>query len=105
MNVEAQRIAIARACRLQGESGCHTNDDQLDRHWEILPDYLNDLNAMHEAEKALRRDQWPDYYNNLCVIYDPVEDISVTHATAAQRAEAFCRTLGLWKEQPQEQPA
>lgn len=61
------------------------------------PDYLKDLNAMHEAEKVLvGRNNW-----ELC---DYVHKLHATtngwpaFATAAQRAEAFLRTLNLWKE-------
>ena len=58
-----------------------------------LPDYLNDLNAMHEAEKVIREraDRVDSYLDQL----DGA--MSGVHATAAQRAEAFLRTLGLWK--------
>ena len=71
------------------------------------PDYLNDLNAMHEAEKVLSpanqlasgESQWSEYLvwlgfcgkNKTHVVYGCVT------ATAAQRAEAFLRTIGKWK--------
>lgn len=70
-----------------------------------LPDYINDLNAMHEAEKCL-----PDW--NAVVRYHkllkgmrsaeccPDVDRSWS-ATAAQRAEAFLKTIGKWKERDQ----
>jgi hypothetical protein len=67
-----------------------------------LPEYLSDLNAMHEAEKVLDAGQWDDYQQQL---REQVRgkgahprDISSSHATASQRAEAFLRTLGLWEE-------
>jgi hypothetical protein len=65
-----------------------------------LPDYLNDLNAMHEAEQVLTGDQQHDYKCHLLRMDYPDWEIKVTHATAAQRAEAFLRTLGLWTETP-----
>jgi len=43
MKPEQQRIAIARAC---GE-----DNDSILRG--LIPDYLNDLNAMHEAEQTM----------------------------------------------------
>ena len=57
-----------------------------------LPDYCNDLNAMHEAEKMLNTSKetfsrWCDYWDNLPIL----------HATAAQHAEAFLHTLGKWE--------
>jgi hypothetical protein len=76
------------------------------------PHYLNDLNAMHEAEKVLTYEQAEIFEDELCdvaksanvVLENPAPWRFVFHATAAQRAEAFLRTLGLWTEsltQPQ----
>lgn len=69
--------------------------------FQYLPDYCTDLNAMHEAEKILApkswnnfSDKWWDYHNNL----QRVTEGRAIYATARQRAEAFLRTLGLWKE-------
>jgi hypothetical protein len=65
----------------------------------IVPDYLNDLNAMHEAETTIPVQMRETYYNNLiCVVYngDYTEGIRgsrVCSATAAQRAEAFVMTM------------
>lgn len=63
--------------------------------------YTVDLNAMHEAEKILApkswnnfSDKWWDYHNNL----KRVTEGRAICATARQRAEAFLRTLGKWKE-------
>jgi hypothetical protein len=64
---------------------------------QIVPDYLNDLNAMHEAEKVLfpkHEAKWAMLMSEVCghswrIIYT---------ATAAQRAEAFLITLNLWKQ-------
>ena len=66
-----------------------------------LPDYLNDLNAMHEAEKVLTEkgvNPWWTYVDwinrhNLT----PFGQSTAAHATAAQRAEAFLRTIGKWE--------
>ena len=101
MTPEAQRIAIAKACgwKMITTKDCgpypHGVDPNGDRmHTAILPDYLADLNAMHEAEKVLTREQLTHY---ACVKLKG--NISaVVHATAAQRAEAFLRTLNLWDD-------
>jgi hypothetical protein len=71
-----------------------------------LPDYLNDLNAMHEAEKMLDITKVEEYCSTLVRIVrhslgiDDYESIYPTrfavYATAAQRAEAFLRTIGKW---------
>jgi predicted phosphoadenosine phosphosulfate sulfurtransferase len=98
MKPEQQRTTIAEAC---GWKHYHedlwvspnvTDFSELD--CEQLPDYLNDLNAMHEAEKVLTWKNQSDYAALLGRSYDG----SFHHvtATAAQRAEAFLRTLNLW---------
>ena len=61
-----------------------------DETWSEVPDYVNDLNAMHEAEGALEtHDQANEFRRLLC---------GNVSATARQRAEAFLRTLGKWRE-------
>lgn len=63
------------------------------------PDFCNDLNAMHEAEKVLTELQCTFFASHL---RERLEDHSASryiwHATARQRAEAFLRTLGKWEE-------
>jgi hypothetical protein len=68
-----------------------------DEHWMIQKDYCSDLNAMHEAEKVLTREQ----INAFCEKLFPTNYCGVwwsIHATARQRAEAFLRTLEKWEE-------
>ena len=62
-----------------------------------LPKYTEDLNAMHEAEKVLTWGQMGQYCGEL----DDLETRAShgIHATAAQRAEAFLKTLNLWKNE------
>ena len=111
MTPEQQRIAIAEACGwtdiawLRIHAG--NEDYWSSKHvgdWEYttrgpLPDYLNDLNAMHEAEKVLfARNDW-----SVCK-YDELLGAATSswkwNATAAQRAEAFLRTIKKWEETP-----
>lgn len=72
--------------------------------FETLPNYLNDLNAMARAEETLNHDQWESYEPLLADIVFASRDFtqpwvgSISHATAIERAEAFLRTLNLWKE-------
>jgi hypothetical protein len=62
-----------------------------------LPDYLNDLNAMHEAEETLMHDD-PNAY--VCYSRDLYEQYGNTvHLTAAQRAEAYLKTIVKWEAQ------
>lgn len=59
----------------------------------VVPKYTTDLNAMHQAEKVLTAEQWHEYDRLM-----PLRDPQKIHATAAQRAEAFLRTLNLWRD-------
>lgn len=111
MTPEQQRIAIAEACgwRFHPISPIPTDaSDYLERKakaimcwvrpgrdsWQIeqLPDYLNDLNAMHQAEKL--RIIGTEHESDYCMYL--YENAHQCFATAAQRAEAFLRTLNLW---------
>ena len=96
MNPEQQRVAIAEACGWKPDK---RGLGWLSPHgyYASEPNYLNDLNDMHNAEKVLVRLQWVSYLRRLQTLCDE----SVTwpiHATAAQRAEAFLRTIGKWEE-------
>jgi hypothetical protein len=69
---------------------------------EQLPDYFNDLNAVHELESTLGEKQTRLYAFILAQVLDtsPTVDLDDQflniHATAAQRAEALGKTLNLW---------
>lgn len=88
---------------------------------EYLPDYLHDLNAMNDAylhlvsiSQPYSAKRQPDVMFNLILmeIMNPdkklwdngtflgsvFDGLKTTNATAAQRAEAFLKTLGLWKD-------
>lgn len=82
--------AIAEACGWKPAGGCHL-------------DYCADLNAMHQAEKFIAEmgvNKWWTYADHL-VRHNPTPFGAETaiHATARQRAEAFLRTIGKWKEE------
>ena len=104
MTPEEQRVAIAEACGwteteawLDGRRCFERADSNAGWDFDSLPNYLNDLNAMHEAEKVLVRLQWVSYLRRLQALCD--ESVSwPIHATASQRAEAFLRTIGKWEE-------
>ena len=68
----------------------------------ILPDYCNDLNAMHEAMKTLSEEQVEKVWETLCdmIPIDPrhYRNGLVFDAPARVRAEAFLRVIGKWKE-------
>jgi hypothetical protein len=101
MNKEKQRIAIAEVCGKWPDGWPHSFMNQSDRLRHV-PDYLNDLNAMHEAEKVLSRGEhyyqtggFGRYKTALAEVCDEQHPID---ATAAQRAEAFLRTIGKWED-------
>ena len=109
MSPEAQRIAIAEACgnkpHTPGAHGVlrwimedHEPTDIGDGvlYLDDLPDYLNDLNAMHEAEKALglAYDRWTRELRAIC----ERDRRCIESAKASQRAEAFLRTIGKWQD-------
>jgi hypothetical protein len=131
MTPEAQRIAIAEACGWSLQPGQTARTPKGDEVWtydsrgnsygpytiegmlqtaamKMVPDYLNDLDAIHEAEKILTDDQCQRHVDNLELVTGATLSTNgvrygmnyfcLYHATAAQRAEAFLRTLGLWKE-------
>lgn len=75
-----------------------------DRGKEMIPDYANDLNAMHRAESLISDELIGDYVNNLRVItggetpqnwghLDIRDSWLFGRATARKRAEALILTL------------
>lgn len=117
MTAEAQRIAIAEACgwtdvrhesnyfvgRSTPRSTLRGNNHKGNR-WEI-PSYPTDLNACHEFEKMIGA-KWPTYCEILLRIVEPEPRTlevchywNLLHATAAQRCEAFLKTIGKWEVQ------
>jgi len=102
MTPKQQRIAIAKTCGWKAEqlaSGwLWTHPDYSPRLNIGCPDYLNDLNDMHEAEKMLTKEQY-SRYAWIVLQGTPARELECREffsATAAQRAEAFLRTLNLW---------
>ena len=105
MKPEAQKIAIAEACPELFQWVADVRSVYWNKNLEHGRTYvnpLNDLNACHEAEKMLMGmskigdtmiEEYEDY---LATMWDCS---FVFHATAAQRAEAFLKTLNLLKDE------
>lgn len=93
MKPELQRVAIAEAVTINFEHRAH--------FLRLLSQETTALWAMHEAEKVLTREQVTVYVTELRGFVSPEnwEGCWGIHATAAQRAEAFLRTLNLWKDE------
>ncbi len=126
MKPEKQRIAIAELCGwtdFKPTQGPRTYDELLEgasHHWTMLqpdkkwrgvpPDYLNDLNAMAEAEAALiATSQQVRYYEVLYEVLSPSSahkgrtgfgqvSFYLINAKAAKRAESFLKSLGKWTD-------
>jgi hypothetical protein len=121
MTTEDQNIAIAKACP-RVALVIERNNGAIEARWrdryenaydsDALVrrefDPLNDLNAMHEAWTTLTDEQKSAYERTLAEIVKPTSKLKgnagfwhVTsqcgNATAAQRAEAFLRTLNPWE--------
>ena len=99
MSPEKQRVAIATACGWEAMPEGHYHPDNP--IGQTRPDYLNDLNAMHEAEKVLNQMQSRANAYHLAESEqnETWASCHIWHQSAAQRAEAFLRTLGLWEEE------
>lgn len=128
MSPEAQRIAVAEACGWRLETrkipnqACrwiHENGTiatmcggVYGHGWsdkgepECLPNYPYDLDACHDMEKVLTEEQRATYASKLALWFKDKSphgnyfftDFDLMHSTAAQRCEAFLKTLGLWRE-------
>ena len=110
MTPETQRIKIAESCGWRLD-GMWWRAPAQPEAWRMAPpDYLNSLDAMHEAEARLTNTQKHHYVTELFELYktaDSERDVTgvkppigwyAVHATEAQRAEAFLRTIGKWEE-------
>ena len=95
-------IEIWHETRYGKESNYYPFEGELVNYLDecSIPDYLNDLNAMHSAEKSLGEIERERYTDNICGITPCNYDgwFSCAHATAAQRAEAFLKTIGKWED-------
>ena len=106
MKPEQQRIAIAEKCGWTLTESKVFGIDPKTHGLDSIPHYLEDLNAMHEAEKVLLSGMKctddvvagtlsGDYFMRLSDVTERDDHMMFT-ATAAQRAEAFCRVF--WPE-------
>lgn len=100
MKPEEQRIAIAKAC-----GWAHFEPDTIqytarraDGKWGEIPNYPNDLNAMHEAVESLRGKAGPEWFDfQRILMIECGSWMNCIQASATQRAEAFLKTLNLWR--------
>lgn len=117
MKHEKQRIAIAKLCgweESQMSKRCCFDPRGFSTYWDNAPDYLHDLNACHAFEEQLT---WShEDGRGTCSVYrehlerivhekwksrdtECAAECHEWHATAAQRCEAFLRTMGKWEDE------
>ena len=119
MNNTKQRMTIAEAhgwrnvgqgvgpnCDLfLGEKPCRDRDGVINAYRvdERVPDYLNDLNAIHDILVTLTEPQQRNCLNHIAEIVGRRDgyiapSFAALRASAPEWAEAFLRTLNLWEE-------
>jgi hypothetical protein len=94
--------AIAEGTGMDSEVLC---SGTLGRGGYAIPNYCNDLNAMHGAEETLDLQKAGVFAEQLRVtVYRTTRLTHVdsgsfahVHTTARQRAEAFLKTIGKWE--------
>jgi len=96
-------IAIAEVDGWKFENGNSIHPWGLDQNDGVtIPDYLNDLNAVHRVETMAHPHHLATYNATLldvmCSARTSLTNIWVWHATARQRCEAILRTLNKWEE-------
>jgi hypothetical protein len=94
-----KRIAIACGWEIHPKNGLvtHPNYPHSVQPLSTIPNYHGDLNAMHEAEKGMKNQQWWKFVYHLTDICGGGTALGIS-STAAQRAEAFLRTIGQWED-------
>lgn len=102
---EELRVRVAELCGWKRyRSAMQAKDNPAPDRWKLagnivreVPDYPNDLNAMHDAEKTLTREQGFHFNDHLSACFEwkakDGADTWIWHATAEQRARAFCAVL------------
>ena len=111
MNQEKQRIAIAEACGWRHKERVFEAGVQIKlggwydpdgyfygEHTSDLPNYLNSLDDMHEAEERMGALEPGARRRYAELLRDWLGADGSVFATAAQRAEALLKTLSLWSD-------
>lgn len=104
MTDEQINIAIAETCSWTAMEPCTCHDSRYrgfppegSAYKKHIPDYCNDLNAMHEAEKILDDETTENVTGSYYSYVDLLWLNGGFSATARQRAEAFLKAIGKWK--------
>jgi len=105
MTQQEKRIKIAQACGWKMLDGKEYKWEDPSGHifedWSkrvvMCPDYFNNLNACHDMEKVVLENagSWVRYVKEIKV-QSCLTGLPHFHIPAAERAEAFGKTLNLW---------
>jgi hypothetical protein len=91
--VEDEPWLNGRRCFIREDSNCG---------WEFdsLPNYVEDLNAIHEVEKQLTKDEFMLYNGHLGCSgeYGNWWNKNLSHASASQRVEQLLKIINLRKQ-------
>ncbi len=102
MTDEEINAAIAEACGRKRRPDGDWYPDNGTAGTQAILNYCKDLNAMHEAEMRLTKEQVREYqtymYDMACEIDNTCGRWMPYSATARYRAEAFLKTLGKWED-------
>ena len=98
MTDEQINAAIAEACGWENVYQHPKNPNVwVGKHagrLQEVPNYCDDLNAMHEAEKLIYKHHWMWTAYYYAVGAGPFS----LHVTARKKAEALLKVLGKWEE-------
>ena len=83
--------------------GIHPESDIDSKEYEVIPDYCNDLNAMHEAENTIKDPIQQSFYAEYlgdCGSFEKGEypTFRFVNSTAKERAIAFVKIIRKWKD-------
>lgn len=102
---EAQRVAIALAIGWTKLSVEDVWRSPNNTHHDRLPDFPHDLNAMHTAESllfgkgGLECAEYMSVLSRICFNGTNHATWFLAHATAAQKAKAFLKSIGKWVDE------
>jgi len=97
MKAEDQNKAI---CKAIGKEYKKPTEAEISggSYYQYEPDFTRSLDLMHEAELELSLNQHDGYRDWLMRIAQTTAPWGVITATAAQRAEAFLKTIDKWTD-------
>ena len=84
-------VRVGEGARIWGN---RPNSAGQDYRKAAVPQFHAKLDDMHYAETVLTYEQFDEYYIQLST-----KMVRPFHSTAAQRSEAFLRTIGKWQDE------